>query len=102
MTTKPNDEDLELEESEKEEDVYTEEGREELVEEDQLSDAEEGFAEGFEEGEKEAKCAECGKVLLDTDQDEIVEEKIDDEHLLFCSKECADAYETGKERKRGV
>lgn len=67
----------------KEVDTYTEEGREELMEDDEVSPAEEGFAEGEEEAEK-AHCAGCGKVL-GQDKKTIIEKEFDHEKVLFCS-----------------
>ena len=85
----------------KDPDIYDKEGEEELLEDDEITDAEEGFMEGFEHGEHEVKCAECRKILTDLEEDEIIEEEINGKNCLFCSKECADAYEVGKKRKRG-
>lgn len=81
------------EEGEFEEDVYTEEGQEELVENDEITDIEEGIMEGYEEGEHEAKCAQCKKILIDED---FIEEEIDGKHLRFCSEECATKFEKSK------
>ena len=75
-------------------DIYNKGGEEELVEDDEISDAEEGFMEGFEHGEHQVKCAECKKILTDLEEDEIIEEEINNETYRFCSKECADAFET--------
>ena len=58
---------------------------------------EEGFVQGYEEGEHEAKCAECKVVLVDQD---IIEEELDGHLYRFCSEECANAFETGKKRKQ--
>lgn len=73
----------------KEVDMYTEEGREELMEDDEISVSEEGFAEGEEEPEK-AHCAGCGKVLSQN-KDTIIEKEFDNITLLFCSEKCASA-----------
>tara|TARA_Y100000034_G_C6868567_1_gene396151 strand:+ start:676 stop:867 length:192 start_codon:yes stop_codon:yes gene_type:complete len=45
----------EIELGEKEEDPYTEEGREVAVEDDSLTDAEEGFMQGYEDADKPKK-----------------------------------------------
>jgi hypothetical protein len=68
-------------------DVYTEEGREELAEDDEVADWEEGFASG-ENDPEQAHCAACGKVLSQ-DKDEVVEREIRHERKLFCSDKCA-------------
>ena len=73
-----------METGELDEDVYTEEGREELVEEDEISDVEEGFVKGYEEGG--ANCDNCGKVLVD---ESMVEEEIGGKECRFCCGECA-------------
>ncbi len=101
MVKKPIAQDSDFEEGENDPDIYDEEGKEKLVDEDEITDAEEGFMEGYEHGEHEAKCAKCKKVLTDFDESEIIEEEINEKHYLFCSKECADAFETGRKRKRG-
>lgn len=73
-----------------EEDIYSEKGAEDLLEdEDEIDDIDEGFMKGYNEGEKVAVCANCKKVL----EGGVVEEDVDDETLRFCSTECATAYE---------
>lgn len=74
----------------KDEDIYSEEGREELMEEDELEPWEEGFVEGeVDEGQK-AKCRKCGKILA---VDHTVEREIGAEIEWFCSETHADEYE---------
>lgn len=97
MAKKPLDEDPDFEEGEHEEDIYDEEGREELKESDEITEIEEGFVEGYEEGEHQVKCAKCNVVLVDGN---LVEEELDGKHYRFCSEECASAFETGKKRKQ--
>ncbi|MBS3168237.1 hypothetical protein J4216_03875 [Candidatus Woesearchaeota archaeon] len=75
------------------EDIYTKEGRRELEEEDQIVEDEEGFMEGYEQGEVLSKCANCGKVLID---EKFVEEEFNGELFRFCSNECANSFEVGK------
>lgn len=79
--------DIEL--GKKDEDIYTGAGREVAEEEDEISDVEEGFMEGYEEDEHAAKCANCKKIL----KDDYIEEEFDDEILKFCSERCASKYE---------
>lgn len=76
------------------EDVYTEEGREELIEEGVINDVEEGFAEGYEHGERKTQCQQCGKLLVD---ENFVEKEFDDDTYRFCSDSCAENY--SKKRK---
>jgi len=79
---------MDIELGEREEDIYTEEGREVAVDDDTLTDAEEGFMEGYEEEENAAKCATCHMVL---DQ-HFVEKNIDGKHYRFCSEACAETF----------
>lgn len=79
----------EMEIGERDEEVYDEEGREKLLENDEISPAEEGFMEGAEGGGKGAKCRKCGKILLQ----DFVEKEIDGEIYRFCSNKCANSYE---------
>lgn len=74
----------------KEVDTSTEEGREELREDDEVADWEEGFAAGASDPEL-AHCAHCGKVLSQ-DKAKIVERKLQGEkEVQFCSDKCAAA-----------
>ncbi|MFQ5475190.1 MAG: hypothetical protein ACE5DM_05105 [Candidatus Nanoarchaeia archaeon] len=79
--------DLEMETGDAEEDVYTEEGREQLVEDDEISTAEEGFMEGAEGLGQQGKCAVCGAILT---EDNTVERKVDGELKWFCSDKCSE------------
>ena len=74
-------------------DVYSEEGREDLVESDEISPTEEGFMEGADGDGQGAKCRKCGKPLLD----DFIERKVGDEIYRFCSEECANKYMEEKE-----
>ena len=70
--------------------IYSEEGREALMdEEDEITDVDEGFMKGYEEEEKLSGCGKCGKVL----ESEVVEREFGGELVRFCSSECADEYE---------
>jgi hypothetical protein len=70
------------------EDIYSEEGREELVDDDEISPTEEGFMEGAHDGGQGAKCRRCGKIL----DDDFIERKFGDNILRFCSDECVEKY----------
>ena len=78
----------------REENVYTEEGREELLEDDEISPAEEGFAEGEEENE-EPMCARCEKIISDRESG-VIEREVKGKLYLFCSEKCAKAGPKGK------
>lgn len=69
-------------------DIYSEEGREDLVDSDEISPAEEGFMAGADGDGQGAKCRKCGNILMD----DFIEKKIGDEICRFCSDECADKY----------
>ncbi len=72
-----------------EEDVYSDEGREELLEDDEINPDEEGFMLGYMEGDKLVKCARCGKVIVD----DAVEKEISGKIFNFCSDECTKFFE---------
>ncbi len=85
----------EIEEGEVEGDVYSEEGREALQDdEDEITDLDEGFMEGYEEGEHIAKCALCHKIISDVPY----EREIDGINYMFCSEEHAAIYEEQKRK----
>ncbi|MFH1331992.1 MAG: hypothetical protein ABIH63_01780 [archaeon] len=87
----------EIESGEAEENIYSEEGREEMFEEDdELTDIDEGFMKGYEEGAKSAKCPVCGQVV----EYDFVEREIDDDVYRFCSEEHADLYMKKINRRR--
>jgi hypothetical protein len=72
------------------EDVYTKEGREELVEDDEMDDSEEAFMEGY-ENMNLACCDHCGANF--TDEDNIIEEEDEEGEILrFCCKTCQTNY----------
>ena len=81
---------LDMHTGERETDVYTEEGREELMEDDAITPQEEGFSEGAEGKGSMAKCSHCGKIL-GNDKTSIVEREIDGKIELFCSNAHANA-----------
>lgn len=74
-------------------DVYSEEGREDLVDSDEISPAEEGFMEGAHDDGQGAKCRRCGKVL----SDDFIERRKSDEIFRFCSEKCSEKYFEEKE-----
>ena len=74
------------------EDIYNAEQRQEQLDDDAIEPAEAGFMEGYEEV-KLVECASCGKKV---DFEKIIERKIGDETLWFCSEKCAEHYEKRK------
>lgn len=71
-----------------EKDVYSEEGREKLTDEDELSAQEEAFMEG-EEKEELGACAGCGRAIGEKG---VVEKEIKGERYWFCSDKCAKRF----------
>ncbi len=90
MEKKRTEEEIEqdIRKGEKDEDVYEKEGREELEEDEEISPEEEGFMQGYEEGEKLAECAKCGKILVE----DFVEKEMNGEIYRFCSDKCAESF----------
>lgn len=84
---------------EKEEEVYSEEGREKLIEDAEIEDWEEGFMEGAEQRGEQHCCEECGK-LLGEEETEIIEREFDGEIKWFCSSEHAQKYADKLEKKK--
>ncbi len=70
--------------------LYSEEGREELMEEeDEITNVDEAFMEGYEEAEKVAECAMCKKML----DRNMIEEEMNGTVYRFCSSKCASQFE---------
>ncbi len=79
-------------------DIYSEEGREELMDDDEISPEEEGFMEGASGLGQGAKCRNCGKILKD--YTEVYEKEVKGEIYLFCSETCAENYFKEKKKKK--
>ncbi len=86
-----DEENYDEEKSESDEGIYSDEGREEMLDNDEIDDAEEGFMKGAEMDGQNAKCRKCGRILLK--RKEIVEREVEEKVLWFCSEDCADKYE---------
>ncbi len=80
---------------EKEQDIYSKEGREKLVEDGEITPEEDGFMQGESNEGQDAKCRNCGTALLD--EKKIVEKVIKEEKCLFCCDKCAEEYSEKKE-----
>ena len=89
-----DEDELVPEEADDDDTVYEEEERDELEDDDEISPTEEAFMEGYEEEDKVAKCANCGKALLDIKT--AVEREFKGQHYRFCSERCAKSYKFGK------
>ncbi len=77
-----------MDEEDKEIEIYDEEAREDLEENDEIDELEEGFMEGY-ENDSAAECTSCKKIL----QEESIEEEMDGELYRFCSEKCASLFE---------
>ena len=86
-----HEEEYDEERNTSEEGIYSEEGREDMLENDEIDAFEEGFMKGAEMDGQSAKCRKCGRILIK--REEIVERNIDDKDIWFCSEECAEKYE---------
>tara|TARA_Y100000310_G_C20674099_1_gene811931 strand:+ start:2156 stop:2494 length:339 start_codon:yes stop_codon:yes gene_type:complete len=84
-----------MEHGEKDEDVYSEEGREKLVEDGEISPEEEGFMEGAAQAGQLGKDALTGEPLMDVE--DVVETEIDGKVYRFVSEENAQKF---REKKR--
>lgn len=80
-----------LDQQNEDEEVYSHEGREKLVDQDEISPWEAAFMEGAEGDGQNAKCRNCGKVLMR--EATIVERAIDGELFRFCSEECLEKFQ---------
>jgi len=87
----------EMEHGEQEEDPLTEEGREKLVEDDEMEPWEAGFAEGASDEGQHAKDALTGEPLMDIEN--VVEAEIDGKTYRFVSEENAQKFREKKEKE---
>jgi hypothetical protein len=85
----------EMEHGEKNEDVYSEEGREKLVEDGEISPEEEGFMEGANDAGQLGKDALTGEPLMDVE--DVVETEIDGKMYRFVNAENARKFRENKE-----
>ena len=75
--------------------VYTKKDLDYLKENDSINSWEEGFMQGYNEGEGLAKCPVCKKVI----GSDFVEEEFDGKIYRFCSEEHAEVFE--EKRSKG-
>lgn len=74
-----------------EEGIYSEEGREEMLDNDEIDAFEEGFMKGADADGQSAKCRKCGRILIN--KKNMVEREIEGKIIWFCSEKCAEKYE---------
>ena len=80
----------------KEGDIYDENERDEMVEDDEISPIEDAFMAGEEDRGELSECSYCGK-MIGTNKSEVVEKVIDGKRHWFCSVECAEKGVAEKE-----
>ena len=96
---KKEDEEEAVEIDEQNEDESSEEEIEELLENDEITPEEEGFMIGASKEGQNAKCANCGKVLVE--KEDVIEKQVGKTLRWFCCETCAKSYEKKeKDRKR--
>ncbi|MDP6670358.1 MAG: hypothetical protein QGI60_00905 [archaeon] len=81
-----------MEEENETENIYDKKERAEQLAEDEITPAEAGFIEGYEDT-KLIECNSCGGQF---DFEKSVEREINGEMFTFCSKKCADHFEKRK------
>jgi hypothetical protein len=87
----------EMEQGERSEDVYTEEGREKLVEDGEINPEEAGFMEGASGGGQLGKDALTGEPLMDVE--DVVEAEIDGQMYRFVNEENAQEFRKKREKE---
>ena len=75
---------------ERDEDIYEPEGRDALMQDAEISPAEEGIMEGASGRGQDASCDECGKLL--GDNPDVVTREVDGVVKEFCSEQHAERY----------
>lgn len=69
-------------------DIYTEEGLEDELEDEEISDWEEGFMRGEVEASRMVECYLCAKLLNKNDDDIYIRDDELGERRYYCSEEC--------------
>ena len=90
-----SEKEFEMDIGKQEETVYDEAGRENLVENDEMSAEEAGFMAGAEGDGSHGKCRNCGTALTTT---YLIETKINGETMWFCTDDCLEQYK----KKHGI
>lgn len=81
-----------IDSEEEDDDVYSTEGVEKEMEEDEISPEEAGLMEGY-DNIKSLRCRFCRK---EVDAEKMIEKITEDgEEIVFCSKKCAKKFEKG-------
>ncbi|MBI1968322.1 hypothetical protein HYS49_00265, partial [Candidatus Woesearchaeota archaeon] len=94
----PEEKELKMKHGEEDEDIYTDEGRKNLEEDDEIDSWEEGFTEGATAAGQLGKDALTGEPLLDID--DVVEAEIDGKTYRFVNQENAEEFRKKKEKEK--
>ncbi len=86
-----------MEHGDKDEDVYSKEGREKLEEDDEIEPWEEGFMQGAAQAGQLGKDALTGESLMDVE--DVVEAEIDGKLYRFVSEENAEKFREKKKKE---
>lgn len=78
--------------------IYSDEGREELIEkEDEITDIDEGFMKGYNEfSSGSTRCKNCKTIL---EGPEVIEYEFDGKTHKFCSQRCLTEFEIDQQEK---
>jgi len=77
--------------------IYSEEEREELIEDDdEITDIDEGFMKGYNESSDKMQCASCKTSL---EGHEIIEKEFNGKNYRFCSHHCLTEFEINNEEE---
>jgi hypothetical protein len=74
-----------MDQGNKDEDIYDETGSDKQTHNDEITSEEGGFVQGY---EKATACTNCGNDLTENS----VDSEVDDEIRQFCSQDCVDEY----------
>jgi len=76
--------------------IYSEKGMENQINDDEITDLDEGFMQGYVEGEKMAKCPVCHVVL----GQDFVEMEFDGKVHRFCSEEHLEVFKEKRMKRK--
>ncbi len=91
MSEDEDEEKQERDEDNNDSGIYSGEEREELIDdEDEITDIDEGFMQGYNEGSEKLKCASCKTKL---EGDEVITKEFKGKTYKFCSQHCLTEFE---------
>jgi len=76
--------------------IYSEDGRAELVDDDEITDVDEGFMKGYDAATESGKCSSC-KTLLEGH--EVITKEVKRKKYKFCSQHCLTEFEINNEEE---